>query len=105
LNSEVPYTFTEIFFNFIEEPETNYSMARLRQTNADDYLKKSQRKPGSYKFNSANQNSNYSMVQSREGMVFANMENSKQRHLKIMGRAIWGSCYFLDIYIITSKEK
>ncbi|MCZ7357213.1 MAG: VWA domain-containing protein [Candidatus Methanoperedens sp.] len=80
LNSQIPNSFREVVLNFIEEPETDYSMAKLRQEKADDYLNKAKENQAAYKFNSANQNSNYSMVQSREGMVFANMENSKQRH-------------------------
>lgn len=83
LNSQIPFEFTEKFLNLIEEPETDYSMARSRQSKANDYLNKAKENQTAYKFNSANQNSNYSMVQSKEGMVFANMENSKQRHLKI----------------------
>jgi hypothetical protein len=83
LNSQIPFELTEKFLNFIEEPETNYSIARLRQTNADDYLNKANENQTASKFNSAIQNSNNSLVQSREGMVIANVENSKQRHFKL----------------------
>ena len=83
LTSQIPYTFTEAILNLIEEPETNFSLAKQKQAIAYDYLNKAKENQKVYKFNSANQNSNYSIAQSREGIVFANTENSKQRHLKI----------------------
>lgn len=100
LNSQIPFEFTEKFLNFIEEPETDYSVARLRQSKANDYLSTAKENQTVSKFNSANQNSNYSMVQSREGMVFANLENSKQRHLKIWVWLFGATATFLTVTII-----
>lgn len=103
LNSQIPYTFTEAVLNFIEEPETDYSMARLKQSSADDYLNKARENQAVYKFNIANQNSNYSIAQSREGMVFANMENSKQRYPK---KLVWlfGGIIVIFLTVIIIKK-
>ncbi len=108
INSHIPNTFIEAIFNFIEEPETDYSMARLRQIKADDYLNKAKESQTAYKFNSANQNSNYSIAQSREGMVFVNMEKSKQRYpkdwFKLLG--IFTAIFlFLMVIIKLSRQK
>lgn len=103
LNSQIPYTITEAIFNFIEEPETDYSMARLRQSSADDYLNKAKENQAAYKFNSANQNSNNSIAQSREGMVFANMENSKQRHPKKL-TWLFGGIIVIFLTVVTIKN-
>lgn len=91
LNDQIPYQIPYIsisseviekIFNFIEEPETNYTMARSKQDNAEYLLENARENFTMYKFNSAIQNSNDSIAQSREGMIYANIEKSKPRHLK-----------------------
>ncbi len=109
LNAEIPYSVTETIFNFIEQPETDYSIARLRQTKADDYLNKAKENQTAYKFNSANQNSNYSISQSGEGVVFANMEKSKQRHyqewFRLLGTFIAILLFLMVIIKLSSPKK
>ncbi len=82
LNSQIPDAVTETTSNFIEEPETNYVMARLRQKNADDYLKKAEENHEKYKFNSAIKNSEYSIALSNEGTKLVSIEKSKIRDFK-----------------------
>lgn len=105
LNSQIPYTFTETVLNFIEEPETDYSMAKLKQANADVYLNKAKENRSAHKFNSANQDSNYSMVQSKEGMVFANIEKSKERFFKNWVKIFGIIVLIFLVLIIMSKPR
>lgn len=105
LNAQIPYETIETIFNYIKEPETNYSKARLMLTKADDYLNKAKENQTASKFNSANQNSNYSMIQSREGMVFASMENSKQRHFKGWVWLFVGAAIFLTLIVIIKLSR
>jgi hypothetical protein len=103
LNSQIPYTFTEAVLNFIKEPETNYTMAREFRDGAESFLKAATENRDVYKFNSAIQNSNDSIAQSREGIKFVNIEKAKERYfknwVKIFGIIVLG----LLILIIMSK--
>ncbi len=83
LNNQVPYQISEEILNFIEEPETNYTLARLSRDNADYFLNNARENHALYKFNSAIQNSKDSIAQSEEGIRLTNIEKSKQRRLKI----------------------
>jgi hypothetical protein len=91
LNNQIPYQIPYIsisseiiekILNFIEEPETNYSKARLKRDSAESFLRNAVENHSMYKFNSAIQNSNDSIAQSREGIKFVNLENSKDRYFK-----------------------
>jgi hypothetical protein len=82
INSQIPNTFVEKIVNFFEEPETNYTTASLKRDNAESFLKTATEDRGMYKFNSAIQNSNDSIAQSREGIKFVNLEKSKDRYFK-----------------------
>ncbi len=82
LDSQIPFGVTEMISNFFYEPETNYTPARLKRNDADYFLKKAKENHAVYKFNSAIRNSEYSVVQAKEGMVLVNIEKSKQRHIK-----------------------
>lgn len=91
LNDQIPYQIPYIsisseviekIVNFIEEPETNYTMARSKQDNAEYLLENARVNFIMYKFNSAIQNSNDSIAQSREGIIYANIEKSKPRHFR-----------------------
>lgn len=111
LNDQIPYQIPYIsisseviekIVNFIEEPETNYTIARSKEDNAEYLLENARINFTMYKFNSAIQNSNDSIAQSREGIIYANIEKSKPRHFR--NRAwLFGAIAVLFLIIVIKK--
>ncbi len=90
LDSQIPFSVIEMISNFLMEPEINYTMARLKQKNATYFLNTAEENYETYKFNSAIQNSNDSIGQSREGIKFVNIQKSKDRFFKYWVKMIFG---------------
>jgi hypothetical protein len=91
LNDQIPYQIPylsvsseiiEKILNFIEEPETDYTAARLERDYAEYFLTNAGENNSLYKFNTAIQNSKDSIARSRDGIIYADIENSKQRHFR-----------------------
>lgn len=98
--------FVETILNIFEEPETNYSMATLKRDIAESLLKNAEENHSVFKFNSAIQNSNDSIAQSKEGIKLVNSDKSNDRYLKNWVKMIFGIILLIIlILIIMSKSR
>lgn len=103
LDTQIPFTILETIFNFFEEPETNYTMARIKQDSAESFLNIAKKNHDMFKFNSAIQNSNDSIAQSNEGIKFVNIEKSKDRSFKNWVKIFGLIVLILLVLIVMSK--